>query len=225
MLPQALPWRSLRHAHPCGCVGRRFVSNWSRAGATTATPFTKGVSGGGGSLLGWRPGPRWMKNPITRFLIDNALFIATYQLVMEVGLTVAFGVLLYSGRCTAEDVTTKLEGWGYPFVGWISLDSCTYTEEVRVGPWALKPEKLTAAHTGHNIASGLLPLQVLLIAGTYPLAVRGYRAVVATAKGGQTAAASATVARPAGVRPAAKRSVSGPPQRRPSYVRPATPHR
>lgn len=212
---------------------RRHASHAFRSGATSSTPFAK--SGGGpaeGSVLGWQPSPKLMRNPVFRFLFHNAIPIATYQLVLEVGFTASFGIAIYSGRATGEGIVEQIRAWHYPFMSWITLEGCTYTEGIPVGPRTLKPEKLTAAHMGHNIASGLLPLQVVILMCTYPLILRA-RAMTA---GGKAAAAAAAAAQHAGAAvrkqgaaassaATVKETTNAAPKRRPSYVRPSTTHR
>jgi hypothetical protein len=115
----------------------------------------------------WQP-PAWlMKYPAIRWLSNNLFALATYQLVLEVGFTIVFGSLLYAEKITAQGVRDWLERAHYPFVSWIDVDEGVYTDPVKVGPFSLSPQKMTALHTGHNIANGLLPVQVVLMLSTF----------------------------------------------------------
>lgn len=169
------------------------TSGLQRRATATATTTTTGAETF--SVLGWQPPAKLMVNPIFRFLLSNAIPIATYQLALEAGFIIIFGLLLYTGRCTADGVVARLEALRYPFMSWIKLDDCTYEDGIDVaGVMTLNPEKLTAVHTGHNIASGLFPLQLTILICTYPFVMRGFRAAVAMASGGKAVAGAGAAA-------------------------------
>ncbi|CAD2220876.1 hypothetical protein AGDE_13898 [Angomonas deanei] len=109
-----------------------------------------------------------MEYRLVRYVYDNVFIIATYQLVLEFGLTVVFGLLLWNKVCTGEDVKNWLQAHHYPFYDWVELENTEFADPVMVGPLQLNSGKLTAAYTGHNIASGLLPAQVLFLILTFP---------------------------------------------------------
>ncbi|CAJ1023941.1 hypothetical protein, conserved [Leishmania lindenbergi] len=176
----------------------------------------------------WKPSATYRKCKLACWLSNNLLAIAAYQLALEVGLTAIFGGLLYAHKITAQGVCEGLAAYHYPFVDWIDVEGGVYTEPVCVGPFTLNAQKMTALHTGHNIASGILPLQVLLLVmmllpmqhasrllrHTASTTVGASRAASGVGGGNAAAAAGATTAPPTSVS-------SGP--RRASYARAASP--
>lgn len=166
-----------------------------RAGTVDATPFQVKPNF---NVPVWQPSAKYMKYKPVRWLSDNLFAIATYQLTLEVGLSVIFGSLLYADVITAQGVYDALAAYRYPFLSWVDVEGGVYTEPVHIGPFALKPEKLTALHTGHNIASGLLPVQVLVLVCTFaPAKSAFYRLRGAPPPRGAAAEASASAATPA----------------------------
>lgn len=196
-----------------------------RRGATTLDPLNTQSS----HVPAWQPSARYMQYKPVRFLVANARALATYQLFLEVGLTALFGSLIYWQYTTAERVTDALRAYHYPFVSWIVTKDCEFTEPVNAEIVQLRPEKLTALRLGHNIASGLLPVQVLVLAMTYPAVMRSSRAVMRMWRGGgrgktavkadATGAASASAAAP---RKAAAAPAPAATARRASYARATT---
>ncbi|KPA78143.1 hypothetical protein ABB37_06321 [Leptomonas pyrrhocoris] len=192
-----------------------------RAGAVDPTPFQVKPNF---NIPLWQPPARFMKYRAVRWLSNNLLALATYQMALEVGFTIVFGSLLYADVITAQGVCDGLERYRYPFVSWIDLSDCVYTEPIKIGPFSLNPQKMTALHTGHNIANGLLPVQVLLMLSTFAPVHRLYRVmrhlppVAASAAAGKTAVspgAAATVAHPARRASYARTSAKSTPPRQP----------
>ncbi|KAG5479351.1 hypothetical protein LSCM1_04609 [Leishmania martiniquensis] len=171
-------------------TGLRSHGNF-RAGTVESTPFQVKPST---HAPVWQPSDKYMKYKPVRWLSSNLLPLATYQLTLEVGFTIIFGILLYAEKITAQGVSDWLAAYHYPFVNWIDVEGGVYTQPVRVGPFTLNAQKMTALHTGHNIANGLLPLQVLLLATTFAPAQYVYRLVRHRAP--STAAAATTVPPP-----------------------------
>lgn len=204
---------------------RRLASQPSRnnfrAGTVESMPFQVKPNF---SPPAWQPNAKYMKYKPVRWLTENLLPLATYQLVLEVGFTIGFGSLLYTGAATAEGVCTSLQQLHYPFVSWIDTEGGVYTEPIKIGPFVLNPEKLTALHTGHNIANGLFPLQVLLLMSTYPIA-RGLARRARSLVGGKVAASQAVPPLSSAASAADSASMAKPiqvtaaPVRRASYVR------
>lgn len=188
-----------------------------RSGTVKSTPFHVKPNM---SMPVWQPSAKYMKYTAVRWLSNNLFAIATYQLTLEVGFTVIFGSLLYADKITAQGVRDALAAYHYPFVNWIDAEGGVYTEPVRVGPFTLNAQKMTALHTGHNIASGILPVQVLLLVTTFVPVQHAYRllrhAAPATASaphpasgvGGvnAAAAAAATTTPPASVSTGTRRA-------------------
>ncbi|KAG5502362.1 hypothetical protein JIQ42_05239 [Leishmania sp. Namibia] len=167
-------------------TGLRSHGNF-RAGTVKSTPFQVKPST---TAPVWQPSAKYMKYKPVRWLSNNLLAIATYQLALEVGFTITFGGLLYADTITAKGVCDGLAAYHYPFVDWIDVESGVYTDPVRVGPFTLNARKMTALHTGHHIANGLLPLQVLLLATTFVPAQYVYRLVRHTTPSTPAAAAA-----------------------------------
>ncbi|KAK7200166.1 hypothetical protein NESM_000067300 [Novymonas esmeraldas] len=159
-----------------------------RAGAVRSTPF---VVKPNISVPVWQPSAAFMKYAPIRWLSHNLLTLATYQLSLEVGLTVLFGGLLHTGSITPKGVCDWLEAHHYPFVHWIDLDGGVYSEPLRVGTMTWSAETLTAMHTGHNIANGLLPLQALVVLTTLAPLQSAYRLLRGAAPADAAAAAAA----------------------------------
>ncbi|GET88265.1 hypothetical protein, conserved [Leishmania tarentolae] len=160
-----------------------------RTGTVESTPFRVKPNM---SVPMWQPSAKYMKYKPVRWLSNHLFAIATYQLTLEVGFTVIFGSLLYAEKITAQSVCDTLEAWHYPFVNWIDVEGGVYREPVRVGPFTLNAQKMTALHTGHNIASGILPLQLLLLVTTFVPVQHAYRLLR------RAAPATASASHPAG---------------------------
>ncbi|KAG5505669.1 hypothetical protein JKF63_05004 [Porcisia hertigi] len=143
-----------------------------RAGTVGSTPFRVKPKI---NVPLWQPSAKYMKYKPIRWLSNNLLAIATYQMALEVGFTIIFGSLLYTENVTAQGVCNRLAVHHYPFIDWIDVEGGVYTQSVNIGPFTLNAQKMTALHTGHNIANGLLPLQVLLLATTFVPVQRAYR--------------------------------------------------
>jgi len=170
------------------CSSRRWASSPTssspasssfRAGVVKANPFNVGAQ-----TPAWQPGPAWMRYRLVRFLVANATQIATAQLSMELLLTGGFGLLFWARIITRDDVVEHLRAWHYPFMSLIDFDGSVWSNAVHVGPFTLNPEKLTAAHGGHCVAVGLLPLQVLIIALGFRPAQRLVQKMAARRVGG-----------------------------------------
>lgn len=205
-----------------------------RAGVVDRTPFQVKPNY---SIPMWQPPARFMKYRAVRWLSNNLLALATYQLVLEAGFTVVFGSLLYTDKITAQGVCDSLSAYHYPFVNWIDVTGGVYTDPVKVGPFSLNPQKMTALHTGHNIANGLLPVQVVLLLLTFSPVHRLYQVLrhlppvagatvvgSAAASGAATGAsttAAATADTGAMARGGAKTAAAASP-RRASYARPSS---
>lgn len=172
----------------------------------------------------WRPPARFMKYRAVRWLSHNLLALATYQLALEAVFTIVFGSLLYAEAITAEGVRDWLTRLHYPFASWFDVEDGIYTEPVRLGPFTLNPHKMTALHTGHNIANALLPLQVVLMLSTFSPMQGLYRSLrglpQATAANAATAGSSAKTAGNAGG--SSSSSTASAATRRASYARPST---
>ncbi|CBH15167.1 hypothetical protein, conserved [Trypanosoma brucei gambiense DAL972] len=106
------------------------------------------------------------------WLIRNAMGIAFYQLVLEGILTAVCSLMFLGHYTTTAGIRSRLESCHYPFTSFVDWDGGQHDQSFTVGQYHLTAEVLTAAHTAHNIASGLLPLQLVVLALTFPAARR-----------------------------------------------------
>ncbi|RNF16097.1 uncharacterized protein Tco025E_05293 [Trypanosoma conorhini] len=114
----------------------------------------------------------WRTSPPIVWLIANAVPIATYQLFLEAGCTGLCAWLLLRGRTTAAGIEAWLQSHHYPFTGLIDWAGGRHAEDWTVAGRRIDAATLTALHVGHNVANGLLPLQVVFLAATYPVVAR-----------------------------------------------------
>ncbi|ESL08238.1 hypothetical protein TRSC58_04063 [Trypanosoma rangeli SC58] len=121
------------------------------------------------------PPPRrfsWRTWPPIVWLIANAVPIATYQFFLEAGCTGVCAWLLLHDRATVAGMEAWLHRHHYPLTSLIDWEGGRHAEDWTVAGCRIDAATLTALHIGHNIANGLLPLQVVFLAGTYPVVAR-----------------------------------------------------
>ncbi|KAF5218555.1 hypothetical protein ECC02_008536 [Trypanosoma cruzi] len=116
----------------------------------------------------------WRTSPPILWLIDNAMPIAIYQLFLEAGCTGVFSWLLLHDMVTTAGIEACLHRYHYPFTGLVDWEGGRHKDGWTVAGCRIDADKLTALHTGHNIANGLLPLQVMVLALTYPTVARAW---------------------------------------------------
>ncbi|EKF30575.1 hypothetical protein MOQ_005611 [Trypanosoma cruzi marinkellei] len=116
----------------------------------------------------------WRTLPPIAWLIDNAMPIAIYQLFLEAGCTGVCAWLLLHDRVTTAGIEACLHRYHYPFTGLVNWEGGRHKEGWKVAGCRIGADTLTALHTGHNIANGLLPLQVVVLALTYPVVARAF---------------------------------------------------
>ncbi|CCD16917.1 unnamed protein product, partial [Trypanosoma congolense IL3000] len=114
----------------------------------------------------------WLTWAPVAWLIKNSLSIACYQLVLEGTFTVFCAWLLIRGHATPMGMKQRLESLYYPFTSFVSWDGGHHDTGFTITRFHVSAEALSAIHTSHNIASGLLPLQLVVLGLTYPAAMR-----------------------------------------------------
>ncbi|RNF05289.1 hypothetical protein TraAM80_04580 [Trypanosoma rangeli] len=119
----------------------------------------------------------WRTSPPIVWFIANAVPIATYQLFLEAGCTGVCAWLLLHDRATVAGIEAWLHRHHYPLTGLINWEGGRHADDWTVAGCRIDAATLTALHIGHNIANGLLPLQVVFLAGTYPVVARVTTAV------------------------------------------------
>ncbi|KAG8343256.1 hypothetical protein TRVL_05911 [Trypanosoma vivax] len=114
----------------------------------------------------------WRQYKPVAWLFQNAMKIAACQLLIESTLTLAIATLLAGGWVTAGDVRALLNRLYYPFTGIVNWDGGYHEVGLTVVGYQLTRETLSVLHTSYNVASGLLPLQLVILALVYPTFTR-----------------------------------------------------
>ncbi|ORC89364.1 uncharacterized protein TM35_000121390 [Trypanosoma theileri] len=113
----------------------------------------------------------WSPSKAFVWLKANAMALATYQFFLEASCTSYFAWLLLHGGMTTSDIEARMRNSNSGtalLAGLVDWKSGQHAEGYTIAGHHIDAETLSAFHTGHNIAAGLLPLQLVLLALTYP---------------------------------------------------------
>ncbi|KAH9597755.1 hypothetical protein LSM04_000650 [Trypanosoma melophagium] len=124
--------------------------------------------------LWWYPSS-WCSSKTFAWLKANAMPLATYQFFLEGSCTTFFAWLLVRERITVGDIEALMRnsnGCTALLADLVDWNGGQHVEGYTIAGHHIDAGTLTAIHTGHNIAAGMLPLQLLILALTYPMVKR-----------------------------------------------------
>jgi hypothetical protein len=175
--------------------GSTFASRWKGLPSFSefhGTVVTKvqgaGAGGSAGGSAGW-----WWRRPIA-YLLNNVGGIIAYEMFLETLVSGIFAGILLNKLYTIEELRAAIESSAYPFPNFFDWEGGVYTEGVKV-PESLRPLVLklggtgknsdgtnredgvvmdaflcTALHTSHNISMGFMPVTLVFLFATFPMA-------------------------------------------------------